>query len=65
MSCTWLTIKEVAEYLRVHHFTIRKWIKSGQLRAYHPMAQARLYRVCLEDLEKFMEVNHIGRKGTR
>lgn len=30
----WVTVAEVAQACRVHHRTVRRWIDSGDLRAY-------------------------------
>lgn len=49
-----ITIKEAAELFGVSIQTIRRWDKSGKLRAYrHPMNNYRLYR--LIDLKKIAE----------
>lgn len=54
-----ITIKEAAELFGVSIQTIRRWDKSGKLKAYrHPMNNYRLYR--LVDLKKV--VDRIGEK---
>ncbi len=54
-----ITIKEAAELFGVSIQTIRRWDKSGKLKAYrHPMNNYRLYR--LIDLKKIAE--QIGEK---
>lgn len=47
-----LTIKEVAERLKVSERTIRNWIESGKLNAYRFGLQ---YRINAEDLNTFIE----------
>lgn len=53
MSCTWLTMKEAAIYLKVHHHTIRRYVKLGKLKVNRP--GGKLVRICLGELEKFGE----------
>lgn len=49
-----ITIKKAAELFGVSIQTIRRWDKSGKLKAYrHPMNNYRLYR--LIDLKKIAE----------
>lgn len=41
----YMSIKEAAEFLGVCQMTLRRWDKSGKLRAYrNPMSNYRLYR---------------------
>ena len=47
-----LTVKEVAEYLRVSRTQVRRLIRSGQLRG---MMIGREYRISLTGLAEFME----------
>lgn len=47
----YLTTKEVAEELRITPYTVRKYINSGELRAY----KLKEWRIKPEDLEKFIE----------
>ena len=46
-----LTIKEVAEHLRVDPKTVRRWISDGQLAAYKLQ---REWRISDRDLRKFL-----------
>jgi excisionase family DNA binding protein len=55
MSCEWLTIKEAANYIKVHYTTIQKYISSGKLKVSRP--GGKIVRICLEDLQEFMEGN--------
>jgi excisionase family DNA binding protein len=45
-------IEEVAERLLVDPQTVRRWIKSGRLKAYKP---GREYRILSQDLDAFLE----------
>ena len=57
MSCTWLTVKESADFIKVHYTTMQKYIgttaKPGKLKASRP--SEGVIRICLTDLEEFME----------
>ena len=57
MSCTWLTQKEAADFIKVHYTTIQKYVgtveKPGKLKASRP--STGVIRICLEDLKDFME----------
>jgi len=46
-----LTLKEVAQILKVHPLTVYEWVKAGKLRAYK---LGRVYRVAEKDLEVFL-----------
>ena len=46
------TVEEVAERLQVSDQTVRRWVKSGKLKAYKP---GREWRVKPSDLETFLE----------
>jgi putative molybdopterin biosynthesis protein len=46
-----LTIKEVAQILKVKPLTVYNWVKAGKLRAYK---LGRIYRVAEKDLEVFL-----------
>lgn len=47
----YLTTKEVAEELRVTPYTVRRYINSGELKAY----KLKEWRIKPEDLERFIE----------
>lgn len=51
-----LTLKEVAQILKVHHLTVYEWVKAGKLRAYK---LGRVYRVAEKDLEVFLASSSI------
>lgn len=57
MSCTWLTMKEAADFIKVHYTTMQKYIgtvnKPGKLKVSRP--SEGVIRICLEDLRDFME----------
>lgn len=56
---TVLTLKEVAERLRLHPNTLRRYIKKGKLAA---MKFGRVWRIEEKDLEEFMRANKQGVK---
>jgi excisionase family DNA binding protein len=51
MQSPYLTLKEAAEYCRVHPVTVQRWALSGQLNVGHA-GKALRFRV--EDLDRFM-----------
>lgn len=53
MSCTWLTMQEAADHIKVHYTTIQKYIYNGKLKVSRP--GGKIVRICLEDLTEFME----------
>ncbi len=53
MSCEWLTMKEAANHIRVHYTTMQKYVFTGKLKSSKPTG--KLIRICLEDLNDFME----------
>ena len=48
---TFYTIQEAADLLKVHHNTVRSWIKSGQIRA---VKIGRSYRIPKSQTESRM-----------
>ena len=56
MSCTWLTMQETADFIKVHYTTIQKYIYSGKLKVSRP--SKGIVRICLTDIEDFMEGKH-------
>jgi len=60
MSCTWLTVKEAADFIKVHYTTMQKYIgttaRPGKLKVSRP--SEGVIRICLEDLRDFMEGKH-------
>lgn len=55
-----LTADEVADYLRVHLTTVRRWCREGELPA---VKVGRSYRVRRADLDRWWS-ERIGRKGS-
>jgi len=57
MSCAWLTVREAADFIKVHYTTMQGYIgtadKPGKLKASRP--SKGIVRICLEDLREFME----------
>lgn len=57
VPCTWLTMKEAADFIKVHYTTIQQYIgtvgKPGKLKVSRP--SKGVIRICLEDLRDFME----------
>lgn len=51
-----LTTKEIAERLRVHVVTVRRWYKSGKLKGFIISKRGDI-RYRKEDLERFIGVN--------
>jgi excisionase family DNA binding protein len=49
----WLTAQEVAAALRVHVETVRRWLRTGELRGYR-FGDKTGYRVKASDLEAFL-----------
>lgn len=52
-----LTVKEIAEKLRVSQTAVRMWIDAGKLKAYQFQ---REYRVDEKDFEEFMEKSKLN-----
>lgn len=53
MACTWLTIREAADFIKVHQTTLKKYIKEGKLKVSRP--SKHVVRICLEVLNDYME----------
>ena len=53
MACTWLTVPEAAEFLRVDKATLYRYIKQGKLKVNRP--GGHIIRICLEELNTFGE----------
>ena len=51
-----LTIKEVAEKLKVSDRTVRNWVESGKLKAFRFGLQ---YRIKAEDFETFIKNSEV------
>jgi excisionase family DNA binding protein len=48
MACAWLTIQEAADFLKVHHTTIRRYIRLKKLKVNRPSTHT--VRICPEEL---------------
>ena len=55
-----LTAEDVAERMGVSVYTVWRWVKSGQLRAYKPGKQ---YRIRQSDLEEFLRAREVRPKA--
>lgn len=50
-----LTVREIADRMRVTEFTVRNWLRSGKLQGYRPGGTKAGWRVKESDLERFIE----------
>ena len=59
MACTWLTVKEAADWLKVHPATLYGYIHSGKLKVNRPGGRGpgtrSSIRICLEVLNSLGE----------
>ncbi|KKM92729.1 hypothetical protein LCGC14_1215460 [marine sediment metagenome] len=53
MACTWLTVEEAADFLKVDKSTLYRYIKQGLLKTSRP--GGHMIRICLEVLNTFGE----------
>jgi excisionase family DNA binding protein len=58
----YLTVSEVADQLRVHPDSVRRWLRSGQLRG-HLISRRAGYRIRPEDVRRFVEGDRDETKG--
>jgi excisionase family DNA binding protein len=49
----WLTVREVAALLKVHVETVRRWVRTGELRG-TPFGGKTGYRVKARDVDAFL-----------
>ena len=54
MAEQFLTVEDVAERLKVHHSTVRRWLKTRELRGY-PLGDRAGWRIREADLMEFLE----------
>lgn len=54
-----LTLREVADVVKVSETTVRRWVRDGALAAYKVGKRGQL-RVREEDLETFLEGQRVG-----
>lgn len=57
-----LKVKEIAERLRVNQYTVRRWIRDGQLRGI-AMGDRAGYRVPASELDRFLREREQRRAG--
>jgi excisionase family DNA binding protein len=50
----WLTVREVADYLKVHEETVRRWIRDGELPVLDLGGQKTGYRIRRGELDTFI-----------
>lgn len=53
MACTWLTIREAADWIKVHPTTIMRYIRLKKLKVSRPSSHT--VRICLEELNALGE----------
>ena len=51
----WLTVQDVVDRLGAHEETVRRWIRSGKLKASLPGGNRLGYRIRESELARFME----------
>jgi excisionase family DNA binding protein len=49
----WLTVDDVAEQLKVHPDSVRRWLRAGRLKG-HLISRRAGYRIRPEDVERFV-----------
>lgn len=54
------TVEEIADRLKVAPLTVRRWLKSGELRG---IKFGKLWRIRESDLVAFLEARTTGREG--
>ena len=61
---TWYTVEEIVAMLKVHEQTVRRWLRTGDLRGYGFGGKTG-YRVKASDLAAFLETRADGPAGKR
>jgi excisionase family DNA binding protein len=56
----YLTIKDIAQQLKMDEKTIRRWVKDGKLPA---ISLGGKYRIARSDLNAFLDSKRLGRQG--
>jgi excisionase family DNA binding protein len=51
---TWMTVRDVADYLKVHEETVRRWIRDGELPVLDLGGQKTGYRIRRDALDRFI-----------
>ncbi len=57
-----LTVQDVVDRLQVHEQTVRRWLRSGELRGYS-LGRKSGWRIRERDLETFLEERAGGPEG--
>ena len=50
----WMTVRDVADYLKVHEETVRRWIRDGELPVLDLGGQKTGYRIRRGELDGFI-----------
>jgi excisionase family DNA binding protein len=60
-----MTVNEAAEYLRVHHSTIRRHIEAGKIPAFRVGGAWRLHKKSIDQWQKEQEMSRlVSHEGT-
>jgi excisionase family DNA binding protein len=60
------TIKEICGELKVSRKTVLHWIEAGELRAFKIGSGRRLWRICEQDLSRFIKAQiYYGKRKAR
>ena len=54
-----LDVNQAADYLRIHHITLRKLVRSGKVSSFRIGGGLRFRQ---EDLDRLMEIRHLEKK---
>ncbi|HEV2123133.1 MAG TPA: helix-turn-helix domain-containing protein [Chloroflexota bacterium] len=49
-----LTVKEVAERVRAHEVTVRRWLAEGRMKGYRPGGTKLGWRIPESEVERFL-----------
>lgn len=60
MSCTWLTVSEAADFIKVDKSTLYRYAKSGRLKVSRPGGPGGNIRICLAVLDALGEEEPSG-----
>jgi excisionase family DNA binding protein len=55
-----LTVREVAERLKVHEETVRRWLGTGNLKGYRPGGKKTGWRIPDSELDRFVKAGSEG-----
>jgi excisionase family DNA binding protein len=59
-----LTVEQIAKFLKVKQVTVRRWIAAGQLLAFRPTG-GRLWRVKADDFQRFVKSGSKGQANEK